>query len=326
MTKTCKSYIEEYNIFDSVFESLNDVSKDVNIAIAQYDMKMHQFRSKMFFESSQIDYDALMESEGENVLSRIGNAVLKLIQKVTDFISKITNKINDNIKYSKSDEEKVNQIITQHPELRNQVIDGIDKNWFTVSDVAKFEKDVIGLINMLNKNAIDHQTFMDKFRASCKKFAESNAPILAATTTVIGFMKIVPEIHKQVRGVKNAINSFNEAGKKFKNDIDNNYSKDDITKANAIMYALKQAIGLTTSECKHQVESQNKVRNVFRWIARKITFDTPESKDAAKNRVKTKEEEKVARDAAKKNAKKAHKSRDDYDAQIQRGQTSLFDN
>lgn len=310
MVTTCKSYIEEYRLFDDVFDCLNEASHDLDVAVGNYNMRMHQLKSKMFFESSSdMDYEAIMEAESQGILAKIGTAVMTLVQKVSDFIKKITEKITGNIKLGKSDEEKVNQILAQHPELKDQVVEGIDKEWFTVSDVAKFEKDVVGLIQMLNKEAIDHQTFMDRFKAACKRFTDSAAPILGATTTVLGFMKIVPEIHKHVKGTRDTITAFNETAKKFGQDVTNNYAEKDVSKANAIAYAIKQAIGLTTAECKHQVESQNKIRNVFRWIGRKVTLDTDKSKGKAQQKVEDERNSSETREAARRNARAARNQR-----------------
>lgn len=325
MVTTCKSYIEEYRLFDDVFDCLNEATREVEIAMGNFNMKMHQLQSKMFFEaSSDQDYQAMMEAEGEGVLAKIGNAVMKLIQTVTGFIKKITDKITGNIKAGKSDEEKVNQLLAQHPELKNHVVEGIDKKWFTVSDVAKYEKDVLGLIQMLNKNVIDHQTFMDKFKDACKRFADSAAPILAATTTVIGFMKVIPDVHKNVSNSKKALCSFNDAAKKFKTDIDSNYSQKDVSKANAIMYAIKQAIGLTTSECKHQVENQGRISKVLGWIGKIATFDTAKSKNRAQIRNQAREDADINKAAAEKNAARSRQGKINEESIRQRGQTSLF--
>lgn len=259
MVTTSNSYIHEYSFFDDVFDCLNESVKDVTVAMGWYNIKKHQLESKMMFESSSdVDYKVLLEKEGEGVLAKIGNAVMSIINKITAFIKKFTDKITGNMKLGKSDEEKVNQILAQHPELKNQVVEGIDKEWFTVADVAKFEKDVVGLIQMLNKNAIDHQTFMDKFKAKCKAFTDSAAPILGATTTVIGFMKILPEIHKAAKGTKDAISAFRGTCEKFKDDVDRNYSENDANKAQAIMNALSQAIGLTTKECQRSANMQSR--------------------------------------------------------------------
>ena len=262
MVTTSNSYIHEYSFFDDVFDCLNESVKDVSVAMGWYNIKKHQLESKMMFESSSdVDYKVLLEKEGEGVLAKIGNAVMNIINKITAFIKKFTDKITGNMKLGKSDEEKVNQILAQHPELKNQVVEGIDKEWFTVADVAKFEKDVVGLIQMLNKNAIDHQTFMDKFKAKCKAFTDSAAPILGATTTVIGFMKILPDVHNYARGTKNAITAFRGTCEKFKDDVDRNYAEQDANKAQAIMNALSQAIGLTTKECQKSAIMQSRWRS-----------------------------------------------------------------
>lgn len=330
MTMTSNSYINEYSFFDDVFDCLNESVKDVSVAVGFYNIKKHQLESKMMFESSSdTDYKVLLEKEGEGVLAKIGNAVVNLINKITSFIKKFTDKITGNIKVGKSDEEKVNQILAQHPELKNQVVEGIDKEWFTVADVAKFEKDVIGLIQMLNKNAIDHQTFMDKFKARCKAFTDSAAPILGATTTVIGFMKILPEIHKAAKGSRDAIAAFKGTCEKFKDDVDRNYGEAEVNKAHAIMNALSQAIGLTTKECQKSATMQSRWST---WASKfcnsglgkvmKVDDSSVQARrDEAKNRQYQKTstaaqqaaQRRVADDTTRQNIKKSHPNVKDDD-------------
>lgn len=66
---------------------------------------------------------------------------------------------------------------------------------------------------------------------------------------------------------------------------------------------------MTTAECKHQVESQNKIRNVFRWIGRKVTLDTDKSKGKAQQKVEDERNSSETREAARRNARAARNQR-----------------
>lgn len=259
MTTTCNSYIQEYSFFDDVLDCINETTKDVSLAVAKYNMKMHQFESKLLFEAADDESTQKAKAEeGKGALAKIGAAVLKLVEKVTSFIKKFTDTITQHIHKGKSDSEKVNQILAQHPELKDQIVEGIDKEWFTVSDVAKFEKDVIGLIQMLNKNAIDHQTFMDRFRAKCQAFTDSTKPIVDAGCNIVKLLTILPDLHKAAKSSREAISAFRSTAEKFGQDVERNYVDSDVNKARAIQNALGQAIGLTTKDAQHTAKAQGR--------------------------------------------------------------------
>lgn len=257
MVTTCTSYIHEYSLFDGVFDCLNEAANDVAIAMGQYNIKKHQIESKMLFEASSNDpeYQSEMKKASEGVLARIGNAVMKVIGRINEFIKKITDKFTDSVKLGKSDSEKVSQMLSQHPELKDQIIEGIDKEWFTIGDVAKFEKDIIGLIQMMNKKAIDHQTFLDKVRAKCEQFTNSAKPIVDAGLTVVNAVSIFPKLHKSMKDTKEAITDIRGACEKFKDDVNKNYAENDANRAQAIFNALSQAVGLTTKEYQKSVKA-----------------------------------------------------------------------
>lgn len=252
--KTSQSFINEYRDFDDVFDCITECQKDVTVALYNFNQNTRNVMMKGFFEG--VDVDTVMEKETEGFLSKIGSAVLNLIAKVADFLRKIGDKILGNTKLIKTDEEKVSQILAKHPELKKDVCKGLKEEWFTYKDVAAFEKDIAGLINMLERNAIDHETFKDKVTKAINKFNESAKPVITAGATVANLVSIVPTVHKSCADAKKSVSAMSDMLDKFKNDVDKNYGDHDQNKATSIFNALSQAVGLTTKECTDRVVGQ----------------------------------------------------------------------
>lgn len=262
---TCQSYINEYSFFDEVYDVLESAEKELVIAMYDYENAKRQIALNSFFESSNFeDEDIMLEKEGEGILTKIGNMVITILKTLANAIKGVTDKIFSNTNKMKTDVEIVNQMMSEHPEFAKEVAKGISQEWFTYKDIAQFEKDTVGLINMLEKNAIDHQTFMDKFKNACNKFKESASPIITVGTTIASVIGVVGKVGKACKDGKSTLLSFNKTMEEFKERVDKNYTEHDVSKARAIMNAMSNAIGLTTKECNDRVASQGKFSS---WIA-----------------------------------------------------------
>ena len=289
MTATNASYINEFNFFDDMYSCLESTLNTVNMECTNFAVKKHQIEMKHYFEDT-VDFDVMIEKEGGSVLAKIGNAVLTIINKITDTIKKLMDKILGNTKNIKTDEEIVNQMVSKHPELRDQIVKGINKEWFTVRDIAKFEKDITGLIQMLEKNAIDHETFGEKIRRRCEEFSKSAAPFVSVISTFTAFMKVIPDISKNCSQTKEAFEHLRGTCEDFKDRVDRNYGDKDVNKAQAIMNALGNVIGVTNKECEHRVQAQSGIAAFLHKIANsgagKLVHADDTSRDARHDKVR----------------------------------------
>lgn len=247
--KTSSNFINEYSFCDEVMEVLESAEKDITTALYKYNSKVRQLELNSIFAESEANYNVMLEAENEGLLATIGNAALKIIETISNFIKEFTAKITGNTKTAKSVSETVNKMVIEHPELKDQIIKGIDKEWYTMRDVAAFEKDIIGLTNMLKKQAIDHMTFKEKVFAKCKSFSETAAPIIttgAKISTIIGLPLI---LCKQATESKKSLTSMRDTFKTVSNEFNKNreyYGADTI---GAFTNAYGKAMGLVAKEC-----------------------------------------------------------------------------
>ena len=300
MVSTNAAYINEFGFFDDMYNCLESTMNDMNTQFADFEIKKHSLEMRHYFEDVE-DYDVLLEKEGEGVLAKIGNAILKIISKITGLIKSLMEKVFGNAKQIRTDEEIVNKMIKDHPELQAQIIKGINKEWFTVRDIAPFEKDITGLIQMLEKNAIDHQTFREKVAARCIEFTKSAAPFLGVATTAAGFLKAGAAINKGAVGTKEALQNLSKTCEEFKDRVDRNYGEKEVSKAQAIMNALGNVVGVTTKECERRAANQSAFAKFLNKIANskagKLVHADDESQHERQAKVKEKLDKKHEQEA-----------------------------
>ena len=265
--KTNYAYINEFGFLDDLIDCINESTNDVAVRMYDYNNKLRETSTKAFFEG--VNEDVFMEKEKEGVLATIGKGIIALIEKIKEAITKLTEAIVGKSKEAESEAEIVNRIIEKHPELKNKVCEGIQKEWFTYKDVATYEKDVIGLINMLERNAIDHRTFKDKMQAAADKFEASAKPIIAIGTTIGALVGLVGTIGLKSQKAKGALKSLGKTTEKFKQDFDKNKNTQNANVFSSAFNALGQAVGLVSKECEHRAKSQGFLCNLFKVFNKK---------------------------------------------------------
>lgn len=296
MLTTSHSFIHEYSLFDEVFDALESCKKEADVIFYNYGKAKDNNSVASFFEGTSDDF--VMEQEAQGVLAKIGNLIVGLIKKITDFLKGISEKIFGSSKQLQTDAEIVSKMCAEHPELKDTIARGINEEWFTYKDVAAFEKDTVALIAMLEKNAIDHRTFREKFAAIADKFKKSAAPIITIGGTAAAVFGILPKLAKGCKEAKDTVGNFNKHLNDFKEKVDSKYSSDDdINKAQAIMSVMSEAINLTTGECKDRTKGQGAIGGFFSKLAngkvgKALHLDDDskaDRKDAAKKRVSDRE-------------------------------------
>lgn len=318
MLKTNQAYINEFSFFDNVMECVEECRNEVDMAVYSYNNNKRQAELKSFFEGV-MDDELFIEKEGEGVLAKIGNVIIKLVKKVADFLTSTKEKLLGLTQKSKTDAEIVNKLIAEHPELRKEVIDGLEKEWFTYKDVAKFEKDVVGLIQMLDKNKIDHATFKDKMKKACKEFSESGKSVLAATATLGSILMIIPNIAKGVKASRATLQEMSKTAENIKKNAETNYTENDVNKFQAITNAIGQVIGLTTKECNVRERGQGKIASILNKFANskvgtKLKMDDTSRENRhqnAKDKADDRNERNMKRDVDRANKKEAQQNRKD---------------
>lgn len=296
MVKTDQSYINQYLKYDLVFEACDEceracIEADYLLRKSQRDAYLNSFFEASLFGKKKDPVVKKADAAEDNFFAKIGKAISDLIKKITDFIKDIGAAITGKQRDIDADTKAVNKIIAENPELKNTIVKGIKKEWFTKHDVAAYKNDIVGLINMLDQGKIDNETAMDKFNDATKKFVNGAKDATIATLTISGAIKLASNI-----------NNFRTENKKLADDLRKSAEeiKDATTKAGKnpksistqvkiLTNALKVIVGIDQEQDTATKELQNQA-NVLKNQAKKT--------DAAVNEVNSEADVKARQDAA----------------------------
>lgn len=296
MVRTDQSYINQYLKYDLVFEACDEceracIEADYLLRKSQRDAYLNSFFEASLFGKKKDPVVKKADVAEDNFFAKIGKAISDLIKRITDFIKDIGAAITGKQRDIDADTKAVNKIIAENPELKNTIVKGIKKEWFTKHDVAAYKSDIVGLINMLDQGKIDNETAIDKFNDATKKFVNGAKDAAIATLTISGAMKLASNI-----------NNFRSENKKLADDIRSMAEKtrEDATKGGKnpkgistqvkiLTNALKVIVGLDQQQDAAADELKNQAA-----VLKKKTNET----NAAVNAVNSEADVKAIQDAA----------------------------
>lgn len=215
MVKTNPNFINESSFFDEVNEDLFNINNELTLEMTNYKLNLHSIEMKEFFESGD-DTEESKNKAKKNIFARIGQFVMRLL----DNIGKLINKSKESLTNQKDGDKaasKLTKILSDNPYLKDDIMEGISKGWYDVPDVAQYEKDIVGLLQMVEQSKLDHQTFLQKVNARITQFNDAIAPASTAIKNVDTFVAIPRNINNTVK----ACNDLSDILSRKKNECDN---------------------------------------------------------------------------------------------------------
>ena len=248
IAKTSHDFIHEYGIIDDLAEALYEADTIINESVFQYKQAVHSIEMKQLFEAASDDYSVMLEKEGQGVLAKIGNAVITLIKKIGEFIEKFTAAFLGFFKKDKDDAAKLTKMVKENPGLSDKILGGLKKEWFTTKDVVQYEKDINGLIGMLEKHEIDHKTFKDRMADALEKFNKSAVPLCTGIGTLATVLAIGPNLAKAADTNSKVMNDLKKKMEAFESDKLRNQTNGNVDDLQAILGAFNSAyLGFNTN-------------------------------------------------------------------------------
>lgn len=243
MLSTNPEFINEYKEYDELMEFIESTEKDLEKDRAMRKYQEMQFDMMTYFESptgylmefgnkskkedkkdtnndtKKIDNNKPEDNGKDGLLSTIGKKIMKLISLIGSFIKRITDTLTGRSKKIQTDVQIVNKIITEHPDLKNAVAEGIDKEWFTYGDIAKYKDNVIELMSMLKQNKISHRTFSQKITDATEGFRQGAGSIVKTVGTVGTLLIAIPTLISSCQIAKESMGAIRDGITKNKDNI-----------------------------------------------------------------------------------------------------------
>jgi hypothetical protein len=297
MVKTDQSYINQYLKYDLVFEACDEceracIEADYLLRKSQRDAYLNSFFEASLFGKKKDPVVKKADAAEDNFFAKIGKAISDLIKRITDFIKDIGAAITGKQRDIDADTKAVNKIIAENPELKNTIVKGIKKEWFTKHDVAAYKNDIVGLINMLDQGKIDNESAIEKFNDATKKFVNGAKNAAIASLTISGAMKLASNI-----------NNFRTENKKLADDLRKSAEeiKDSTTKAGKNPKSISTQVKILTNALKVIVGIDQKQDTAAKELQDQAAVLKRQAKetDAAVNAVNSEADTKARQDAAK---------------------------
>ena len=283
-------------------ESVIDrASNEVDDCVSSY-LKIHEdymFESQMFGSLNE-EKTLFLESEKDSVFKKIGEKTIEIFKKFKEFATKAISKIKEIGFSSKSDVAKLQKLIKEHPELKDEVICAYKQGDLNVAD-AKTLKELDAafdeIVKLSKQKDVKPDTLRGKVEAMKKKFknidqstvikaAAATTTVITAATAVIKLRKMILDSQKDSVEYMKKYDVCNEdiqkAIKEMKEKHGDEYVSDSLSKAqiltNAYIWMGKETGKLISKE-QGKAEKLNK--GITAFIAKHIKDKSKDYVDAS---------------------------------------------
>lgn len=221
MVRTDQAYINQYLVYDEVFEACEACEK----ACVEADYFLRKEARKNYLDtyfSEALNFGAKKSpaKTEDNIFAKIGKAIVNLIEKIKNAIKHIKDSIFGTQKKTEAANKALQKIFAENPEMKKTIMKGLKKEWFTIYDVAAYKNDIMGLIKMVDQAKIDNQTAMDKFQDMTDK-VKNGVVTGAAITGGLSILKGITEINKSRTSLQSTMEAMQHMAEAIKDDATN---------------------------------------------------------------------------------------------------------
>ncbi len=184
--KTNSVFINEFEDFLAFESSMDTMSKKLDDDIRKYELTKSRRGLELYFESYNTEeYRLMCEEEEKNIFQKIGEYVKQLIDKFINFITSLFKKdINNEVDELERDKKIVEKMVAENPTIGKEIVAGIKNERFTYGDVAKYNKDMYGLLELILTAKVDDMQIQKKIDDIDAQYAVSESPLLKGIATV----------------------------------------------------------------------------------------------------------------------------------------------
>lgn len=283
MVRTDQAYINQYLVYDEVFEACEACEK----ACVEADYFLRKEARKSYLDtyfSEALNFGAKKAApakEESNIFAKIGKAIVTLIEKIKAAIKHITDSILGTQRRTEKANKDLQKILAENPEMKKTIMKGLKKDWFTVYDVASYKNDVVGLIKMVDQAKIDNATAMDKLKEAGEKFKKGAIAAGAIGVGIGSTLKVVTEINKQRKALGEMITDFQKLCEQKKDEAEKQGKPSNIitTSIRILTSAVQVALGIDKT-CENNAKGAAEV--VEQATTKKKTM-SQEAQDSVKD-------------------------------------------
>lgn len=255
-------------------ESVDDLVQNIFYDY-KYKMNMVALESSIMDEVNEADM-VYLEKEKKNIVEKIGSVIISIFEKVIKAIKNFQEWIKNFSFRNKSNGEKLDKLLNEHPELKDEIKESISKGDINLSDIRSL-KDLDAayeeILRMAKDEKTDGKTLREKWKRAVKKFDEQNSAIVKAgkvaggVTAIIGAGVAVYTLNQKIKESK--LNSIESEGslqklqrEAYKTLKDRGVITNDMGKHESLTAITRECLGEHEAAEKHDATVIQRLQNL----------------------------------------------------------------
>lgn len=223
---------------NSCLDDMEPVFSEYSLVCDKIDLEL------MMMESVSETTMMIYEDAKKSFLQRVGEKILELRDKFMEFVNKMIDKIKTFSFNHKSNEQKLQKLLKEHPEFKNDTLMAVREGTLNLNNIKSLkdlDDNFNEIIKLAKKDNIDPDSLQGKIEAFKEKYnakieriekaAKTTTVIITASLAVITFVPKIAEALKTADECKKKRNNYYlNAYKELQNGIkDNNGNEYKIT-------------------------------------------------------------------------------------------------
>lgn len=238
---------------NSCLDDMEPVFSEYSLVCDKIDLEL------MMMESVSETTMMIYEDAKKSFLQRVGEKILELRDKFMEFVNKMIDKIKTFSFNHKSNEQKLQKLLKEHPEFKNDTLLAVKEGALNLNNIKSFKElndNFDEIIKMAKKGDIDPDSLKGKIEAAKEKHEKKlkkAAEVAGAASAIITAGIALATIGGKISDAKKKTQEFGDSERKR-----------DQEAYNAI-YAIQD------EQIKKIVKTDNKTMNVYKPDDGKIT-------------------------------------------------------
>lgn len=149
--------------------------------------------------------ETVLTEGSKNIIKKIGDSILAMIKKFREFLTKIKEKFSGIFIKGESETKKLERLIKDHPEFKDEVIASFKSGELDLKDVNSFKelnRAYEEIMKASNDEKTDPNSLKAKWKKAVEKFENSNKALIPAVTGAVTLSVLIFTYRSKLKKAK----------------------------------------------------------------------------------------------------------------------------
>lgn len=193
------SFIHEYDQYDNIVQYINQQMTDINSLMESESMLDREIEDLELFNESTKEKKEEKKEISKSFVDKVGETIIGLVNKIKKLLEDLRQTIHEKLWNKKTDVQKLQKIVSEYPDLKDQIILAVQKGDLEIKDIKSMDdltNGTIDLMKKLNMGKIDESEFDKRFNALYDKYKKYGKPAIEVITGVVAVVGAVITVKK----------------------------------------------------------------------------------------------------------------------------------